>query len=220
MTAEHYETALFPSENPGAPLVILNTVEGEGEEVCRQIREITKQDFSLAAVSGINWNEDMSPWYIPPVFKGDASYAGKADLYLKNLEEKIIPNILKELPGTPSYIAIAGYSLAGLFALYSLYRSDLFDRVASVSGSLWYPDFCTFAKENFMKKTPSKIYFSLGDKESRTRNPILKSVEENTKNLFEFYQEKNIQCLFEINLGNHFQDAEKRMAKGISWLLE
>ena len=31
--------------------------------------------------------------------------------------------------------------LAGLFAVYATFQSDVFDRVASISGSLWFPDF-------------------------------------------------------------------------------
>ena len=43
------------------------------------------------------------------------------------------------------YHAIAGDSMAGLFAVYALYRTQVFSRVASASGSLWYPGLLEYA---------------------------------------------------------------------------
>ena len=47
-----------------------------------------------------------------------------------------------------------------------------------MSGSLWFYDFMEYCKSNDYRKLPDKIYFSLGDKEANTRNPILKTVED------------------------------------------
>ena len=47
-----------------------------------------------------------------------------------------------------------------------------------MSGSLWFHDFMEYCKRNDCRKLPDKIYFSLGDKEANTRNPILKTVED------------------------------------------
>ncbi len=40
-----------------------------------------------------------------------------ADAYLETLTGEIIPAIITELGSEPAYIALAGYSLAGLFAV-------------------------------------------------------------------------------------------------------
>nr|MCR4900117.1 hypothetical protein [Treponema sp.] len=174
----------------------------------------------LAAISNLAWDDDMTPWAIPPLSKNDTPCLGKADEYLETLTSKIIPAILGKLSAKPSYIAIAGYSLGGLFALYSSYKSELFSKVASASGSLWYPDFVDFAQKNDFKRKPDCIYLSLGDKEAKTRNKILAPVQENTEKLADLYKNKEIPLTFEINKGNHFTDGEKRMAKGIKWILE
>ena len=47
----------------------------------------------------------------------------------------------------------------------------------------------------------------------------MKPVEENTRLLCNSYSEHGIQTTFELNPGNHFQDAELRLAKGIAWML-
>ena len=66
---------------------------------------------------------------------------------------------------------------------------------------------------------PDKIYFSLGDKESKVRNQILAKVEDNTIELERIYKEKGINTIYEVNSGNHFTDGSMRMAKGIKWIL-
>ena len=224
-TAQLIETAgkpvrLFPSAREGAPLVVLHTVQDEGESVWRAVRSITGTAFTLAAIGGLRWNDEMSPWPSPPIFKGDAPCTGGANAYLGTLTETIVPGILERLPGKPACLALAGYSLAGLFAVYALYRTGMFSRVASASGSFWYPDFLAFAQTHAMAKPPECAYFSLGDKEAKTRNRILQTVEENTRALHQLYSQAGITTRFEMNPGNHFQNAPERMAKGIAWVLE
>ena len=211
---------LFPSAQKSAPLVLLHTFEDEGESVWRAARSLTGADFSVAAVGGLRWEDEMSPWECPPLFKGDTPCTGGADAYLEQLTGNILPEILRRLPAAPAYLALAGYSLAGLFAVYAAYRTDRFSRIASASGSFWFPGFLDFAEKNAPVKQPERVYFSLGDKEAKTRNKILRTVEENTRALKKRYESAGIKTVFELNPGNHFQDAPERMAKGIAWILE
>ena len=66
-----------------------------------------------------------------------------------------------------------------------------------------------------MKKKPEKIYISLGNKESKTRNVYLKKVQENTEKIVDYYKSEGYDVTFEMNQGNHFKDAALRSAKGI-----
>jgi len=100
--------------------------------------------------------------------------------------------------GTPSHISIAGYSLAGLFALYALYHTDVFECAASISGSLWFPDFKEYVFSHEMRRKPEKLYLSLGDKEARTRNQYLKVVRENTENIAGHFREAGMNVTFEL----------------------
>lgn len=210
---------LFPSEKGNAPLVLLHTVQGEGEDVYRKARSMTGADFSFAAVGGLRWDDEMSPWESPPLFKGDTPCTGGADAYLATLTGEILPEILSRLSAAPSFLALAGYSLAGLFAVYATYRTDRFSRIASASGSFWFPGFLDFAREHEPTRRPERVYFSLGDKEAKTRNKILRTVEDNTRALYARYENAGVNTVFELNPGNHFQDAPERMAKGIAWIL-
>ena len=64
------------------------------------------------------------------------------------------------------------------------------------------------------------IYFSLGDREAHTRNPILRTVEENTREISRCLAENGVNTVFEMNKGNHFQQSALRIAKGIRWILQ
>ena len=69
------------------------------------------------------------------------------------------------------------------------------------------------------KHRPDCIYFSLGDKEARTRNPVLKTVQANMEEIQAFYQSKGIDTVFRLNPGNHFVQGTERTVAGIQWLL-
>ena len=68
----------------------------------------------------------MAPWDSPPTFKNADPCTGGADDYLRLLTREIIPAAEKEINGVPRWQGIAGYSLAGLFALYAIYQTELF----------------------------------------------------------------------------------------------
>ena len=129
-----------------------------------------------------------------------------------------MPAAERELPEI-SWRGIAGYSLGGLFAIYSLYITDSFSRAASMSGSLWFPGFREYVLTHEMKITPRCLYFSLGNRENKTRNPYMKTVRDNTEEIEAFYKGKGIDTVFELNPGNHFRDGIKRTAAGIAWIL-
>lgn len=219
-TIEQKHISVYPCDEPDRPVIYLNTFEGEGEQVLSILRNDGCPPFTLVSVSNLDWNHDMSPWKIPPVFKNAEPCTGGADDYLKLFIGRIIPEAEKEIKGSVLWRGAAGYSLAGLFALYSLYQTDSFSRAASISGSLWYPGITEYISLHAMKRIPDYLYFSLGNKEARTRNPYMKAVQENTEKIERFYRDKGISTFFELNPGNHYKDAEKRTAAGIRRLLD
>lgn len=210
---------VYPALKENCPAVYLNTFSDGGEAVYKLLYESGCTDFTLVTVGNLEWDCDMSPWAIPPVAKGDTPCSGGADDYLKLLETEIIPKAEETVSGV-SWRGIAGYSLAGLFAVYSLYKTDIFSRAASMSGSLWFPDFKEFVFENKMKTVPEKIYFSLGDNECRTKNPYFKTVQENTEKIEEFYRRQGVETVFTLNSGGHVDNVTERTAAGIRWILE
>lgn len=211
--------SIFPSLEANAPIIYLNTFSDEGWKVYETAQAAGCPPFTLVAISDLDWNHDMAPWDSPPAFKNAEPCTGGADDYLRLLTEEIIPMAEREYPGKLSWRGIAGYSLAGLFALYAIYQTDVFSRVGCMSGSLWFPGFKEYIFSHEPKRRPDCIYFSLGDKEAKTRNPILKTVQENTEKIQTFYQGKGIDTVFQLNPGNHFVRGIERTVVGIQWLL-
>ena len=201
-------------------LLILHCFSEEEEAVVKLLQGQEYFTFPLLCINNLNWQKDMCPWDSPALIKNEKDFIGGADEYLFLLEKEIIPRAVEILGEEPTYYALAGYSLAGLFALYAGYRSSLFSRIASVSGSLWYPDFVSFAKEKKMLSRAERLYLSLGTEEARTMHAVLSTIERKTRELVEHYQSSGYCVNFEQNPGNHFCEVEQRIEKGIRWIME
>lgn len=205
------------------PIIINNSFDDDGHILWDYCQKMKTEEFCLVNISRINWNNDLTPWYCKQIFKGEKDYLGLADDYLEWIEKEVIKEVtknLKDIMIKPSFFAISGYSLGGLFADYALHKSKLFTREISGSGSFWYSDYLKYVENKDFKITPKKIYFSLGNKEKETKNKIMSMVEENTLKIIEIYKNKNLDVKFEFNEGGHFEDSNKRLAKGIKWILE
>ena len=114
-------------------------------------------------------------------------------------------------------LLLGGYSLAGLFALWTAYQTDAFDGIAAASPSVWYPQWIDYASEK--RPLVKSIYLSLGDKEDKARNPVMAQVGKAIRKQHELLSGQEINTILEWNAGNHFVDSEKRMAQGFAWLL-
>lgn len=193
---------------PGSPIIYLNAAE----DVSTELIKLLPYDFTLAAITGLSWNSDLTPWPAPALFGDGEPFPGNGDAYLDLLLNEIIPET--EKGGRPAWRGIAGYSLAGLFAIYSLTKTDLFQRAASVSGSLWYPGIIPAVLSSDAR--PQCLYLSLGDRESRGRAA---SVLGNTERIASHFSDRGVPVLFELNTGNHFTEPLERTAKALSWLL-
>ena len=218
-TTDNKTISIFPCSESESPVIYLNTFHDESRKVYETAQATGCPPFTLVAISNLDWNQDMAPWDSPAAFKKGEPFTGGAGDYLRLLVEEIIPRAEKELVGPPAWRGIAGYSLAGLFALYTIYQTDVFSRVGCMSGSLWFPGFKEYIFFHEPKRRPDCIYFSLGDKEAKTRNPVLKTVQENTEEIQTFYQNKGIDTVFQLNPGNHFVQGVERTTAGIEWLL-
>ena len=188
-----------------------------------EIRKLSDRDFTLAAFKVNDWNADLSPWEAPPVF-GNEAFAGGAETTLKYVTDQLIPELTVDKDGLTDsksvpLIYIGGYSLAGFFALWAAYQTDLFKGVAAASPSVWFPGWIGYAESNPIKT--DKVYLSLGDKEEKTRNPVMRTVGDNIRKQFELLQAHKAceKCTLEMNQGNHFKEPDIRTAKGFAWLL-
>lgn len=173
------------------------------------IKEETTEGFCLLAVKIQDWNRELSPWQAPAVFGKEDFGAGAAET-LKEIE-KLCADPMKNY-------YIGGYSLAGLFALWAAYQTDLFKGVAAASPSMWFPGFIEYMSSRQIRC--GKVYLSLGDKEDRSRNPVMASVSEKIRAAEKILKEREVQCTLEWNPGNHFRDSDLRRSKAFAWILQ
>ena len=157
----------------------LEVLDSEVAEISR----LVGIGFTLAAFKVDDWNADLSPWEAPPVF-GSEGFAGGAEETLKYVTEQLIPELTGGKDGltvskSVPRIFIGGYSLAGFFALWAAYQTDLFKGVAAASPSVWFPGWIEYAESNVIKT--DKVYLSLGDKEEKARNPVMRTVGDNIR---------------------------------------
>lgn len=214
LTVGKYSVCVLGGEGTGArPLLWLPENDREGEE----IRRLAPGDYALACVTGADWNRDFSPWPAAKAFKGGEDFSGGADEFLRQLTEEMLPAVSRTLPFEIAWHGLCGYSLAGLMAVYAMYRTGAFTRFASVSGSLWYDGFLDYTRAHPFAARVERVYLSLGDKEARTKNARLSSVARATQ---AFAQSLNGRCdaHFEYNEGGHFEPSAPRLAKAIAWL--
>lgn len=173
------------------------------------------QDFCLKAIKVNNWNKDLSPWPAPAAF-GNEDFGDGAEETMKYILKNVLPT-QEDMKTQKQRIFIGGYSLAGLFALWAGYQTDRFDGIAAASPSIWFPHFTEYMSEN--KIYTDAVYLSLGDREEKTRNPIMSQVGTSIRKAFSILTESGKDCVLEWNRGNHFKEPDLRTAKAFAWLM-
>ena len=185
----------------------------------KHIEENTDRNFSLVAFKIEDWNSELTPWEMP-LLRGKGNFGDGATRTLEFIKNELIP-ALSECINTGNngikYI-LGGYSLAGLFSLWSGYQTDIFEGIAAVSPSVWYKKWIEYVETE--KTLSEKIYLSLGDTEEKTKHQILSKIGDNIRKQYEILEKsENVKTVLEWNEGNHFQNPDIRTAKGFLWVM-
>ena len=185
----------------------------------KHIEENTDRNFSLVAFKIEDWNSELTPWEMP-LLRGKGNFGDGATRTLEFIKNDLIP-ALSEYINTGNkeikYI-LGGYSLAGLFSLWSGYQTDVFEGIAAVSPSVWYKKWIEYVEVE--KPLSEKIYLSLGDTEEKTKHQILSKIGDNIRKQHEILEKsENVKTVLEWNEGNHFQNPDIRTAKGFLWVM-
>ena len=162
----------------------------------------------LIAVTIDDWNNELSPWEAPAVFGKESFGSGASET---------LGALLKLCGDKSRTYYIGGYSLAGLFALWAAYQTDVFKGVAAASPSVWFPGFAEYMKKNEIRT--DTVYLSLGDREEKARNPVMATVGDRIREAHALLKERGVNCILEWNEGNHFKDPDLRTAKAFAWVL-
>ncbi len=181
-----------------------------------RLSEDADRAFALVGFGPVDWNRGFTPWPAPGL--GKEPFAGEARGTLDWMTGSLVP-WMRQRYGQAE-IALLGYSLAGLMALWSCYESDAFSGCASCSGSLWYDGFLDYmAARRFPR--PVRAYLSLGEAERKARNPRLARVGGATRAAADILRADPhvTETVLRWHPGGHFSDPAGRMADALAWLL-
>ena len=222
---EEKECILYTNENKKIEYILIQPVDEHDMQLLdnevKYISENTDKNFSLAAFKIEGWNSELTPWEMP-LLRGKGNFGDGAGKTLEFIKDKLIPSLAEFMniqEKNVKYI-LGGYSLAGLFSLWSGYQTDIFDGIAGVSPSVWYKDWMKFVKNNEI--LAKNVYLSLGDLEEKTKHQVLSKIGDNIREYFEILRNyENVEkYILDWNEGNHFRDSDIRMGKGFVWLVE
>ena len=171
------------------------------EDECRLISEMSSVPFCMVAFE---------------VTELDLRPTGAEDTY-QYLEKKLLPYIKDNMH--PLRLILGGYSLGGLFALWSVTRTDAFDAVFAGSPSLWMEGWNEYADAHPLKVRYA--YMSLGDKEECTRKQPFCIIGDRVRLQHKRHEAQlgSDHCILEWNEGGHFNEIEMRKAKGAAWII-
>ena len=181
------------------------------------IAETTGVPFVLAAFQVTDWNLDLTPWHDDAISRKPevGTMAGETFRYVT---ESLLPALESEFGKHP--VILGGYSLGGLFALWSSMQTDRFAAIAAASPSLWIKDWLDFAKTHPV--LAPNVYLSLGDREEHVKNRAIARVGDCVRGQYQLLctQIGCGNCTLVWNPGNHFQDGDKRLAAAFSWCIK
>lgn len=208
----------FSQENAKCLLIQLGDGNDKNEldEQVKSIWDMSRIPFDMVFIGVNDWNHDLSPWKAPAVFGKEGFGDGARDTLA--FVEKAIPVLTSRFELDPNIpVILGGYSLSAFFALWSAYQSERFSAIASASPSVWFPGWIEMARNNCPKT--KHIYLSLGDREEKTKNPVMSKVGSCIIEMEKILKEKDVDVLLEWNEGNHFAQTGRRCAKAFSWCL-
>ena len=192
-------------------------LEGLDEELLT-IKEGCRRRIAYAALIVKDWNTELAPWTAAPVY-GKIPFGDGAKDTLEVIEEGLIPEMLQRFDSLKGAdVIIGGYSLAGLFALWCCYECDSFRGVAAASPSVWYPEWMKYIGSH--NPNAKRIYLSLGDAESKTKNATMATVEENIRAMYDSLKSMpGLESTLIFNPGGHFKDPALRTAQAFIWAM-
>ena len=173
-----------------------------------------KHSVSIVVIDDVDWNNDLTPWPAEEVFKKAKPFGGHAAGFLDKLTHEIIPDAEIRLGIEEAERTILGVSLSGLFAVWSMFETDTFTNIISISGSLWYDGFLEWMEEQTLSPGIKKVCMLLGEKEKHAKEKRMATVEDRTIAAAKILKEKTAASItFEIVEGTHFSPLMPRLER-------
>lgn len=191
--------------------------------------EATRLGVNIVAMTGMDWDDDLTPWPAPGEPPGDPDFKGLSAPFLKYLTNQVLPSVEKELGLVNPERTLCGISLSGLFAVWVRTQTTAFRNIISISGSFWYKGFSAWIKtitipplsaEGNDRNRYGRVYLSLGNKEANSPIVAFRSVATDTESVAETLRNDGLDVTFRMVPGNHYQHFESRLQLALSTIFE
>lgn len=212
----HHPVTIVIPNNPYDVLFYIN--ENDASRYMEAYERFTNPSFGMVLIQKIDWFDELTPWPAKTVYETGPDFGGHAQQHLQNICNTIIPNVEREI-GTPQLRGIMGYSLGGLFSVYSFYETDCFSLCGCLSGSMWYDDFYTWMTQRSPKAKTGSIYFSVGKQEQFTEYEKMKVTGQIMRKAEKLLYDQEYDVFFEYTDGDHFENIPDKVEKGLKWLM-
>lgn len=208
----------------------IRTVAGSSDRICYLLypfdrleewieRAAPEFGVSIAVVTGMDWDNDLTPWPAKGQPPGSPDFKGNAVEFLSVLVSEVVPEVERRMNlGAAVERTLAGVSLSGLFTLWQWMSNNLFSNIISLSGSFWYDGFVTWIKSLPVPKKPGRAYFLLGNLEAKTKVKAFQPVQTDTVEIVDYLHDNGISDIFELVPGNHYQFPAQRLDRAFVWM--
>ena len=193
--------------------------EEKGDGLRREML-MTERDggcrFVMAAFDTGDWARALMPWADSAVSR-EAEVGRHADDTLHYVTQSLLPWLRRNYGELPCIIG--GYSLGGLFALWTSTQTDAFSSVAAASPSLWIDGWHEHSMAH--PTMAQSVYLSLGDCEEHCRNQRMKLIGDRVREEHLLLRQRlGDDCTtLEWNSGGHFGQEAERTARAFAWCM-
>lgn len=174
---------------------------------------------NIVAVSGFDWDNDMTPWSAPNISASRPPFMGNAASFLHVLTQRIVP-AAEEVLGLDCSVerTISGISLSGLFALWAWLVDNHFSNIGSISGSFWYDGLVDWVDRHVCHKDGNAC-FSVGALEGGiSGNARFANIQEETRHVVDTLGGAGINARLVSGPGNHFAPVYPRVESMLDML--
>lgn len=172
---------------------------------------------SVVVISGIDWDNALTPWPAEGVPKGSPDFGGGAPEFFDRLTKEIAPSIEACIGlGREPERSLIGVSLSGLFALWQWVGNSFFRDIATLSGSFWYEGFVQWIQTQLLSGKSGHCFMLLGDAEPHSGNPVFATVGKCTADIVGYLRRQGVDVTYKTVRGNHYQYPGERLDMAVS----
>lgn len=185
----------------------------------------TESGCSIAVLSGLDWNDDLTPWPSPAVTGGIGPFKGESAEFNDYLVNDVAPRVEQILGVKSPERSLVGVSLSGLFALWQWAQDDCFKNIVSISGSFWYDGFGEWVRNSFgaselFERKTGRAMFYLGTQEGKSGPKEFGDIRAKTEKIVGTLKEAKIKASLEMIEGGHKSPFYPRLRRVLGELVK